>query len=79
MWLHKEYTPVLSVKKCYAFMKDAVVETLKSLTGISTKEVANKVMKDIADLHVRRMCRVEILFQILQQKVLPYKPLKDAL
>ena len=37
------------------------------------------MIKDVADLHVWRMCRVEIMFQILEQKASSYKPFRDAL
>ena len=67
-------------KKCLMLIKDAATdEVLSSPTGRSAKVIANNVIKDVADLHVWRMCRAEIMFQFLEQKESSYKPFRDAL
>ena len=50
------------LKKCHTLIKDAAAdESIRSPTGRSAQLIANNVIKDVADLPVWRMCRVEII------------------
>lgn len=66
--------------KCRTLIKDvAADDILKSPTGKSAKLTANRVIKDVADLHVWRMCREDVMYKILEQKARCYQPFREFL